>query len=108
VIVATEAPAKALDFADLARLEPGLAALERAIRAWRQRRGRRGATAAWYSRGGFKPRLVRLVGWCSDSVYPELRGCTAYATAYGHLYELLFGDAGVPDRVESARPEDDL
>jgi hypothetical protein len=87
-MVRTDTPAKALTFADLARLEPGLSDLERDVRRERRERGRPYcANRVWY--GLYKPRLVWLVGWHADTPHPELRTPTAYATAYRHLYELL-------------------
>jgi hypothetical protein len=54
-----------MDFDALAELEPRLRDLERDVRAFARTHGRSSARAeaAWYGPGGFKARLVKLVGF---------------------------------------------
>ena len=75
--------------------EPRLAKLEAEIRlVKRPSRGTFCANAWWYGYGsrrgyGFKPRLVRLIGWTAQN--QELNTMEAYDIAYHYLYNLLPG-----------------
>jgi hypothetical protein len=83
------AAARRPTFEELVQLEPRLGMLERDIRSIkRPYRGRFCANEIWYQ--GFKPKLVRMVGWLAPKdAPPALRTIEAYDVAYDHLYELL-------------------
>lgn len=72
---------------ELFREEPGLARLEKRIRAERKHRRDPSycANQAWIFE--FKPELVKLVGWRAQK--PQLRTSEAYDAAYDALYRLL-------------------
>ncbi len=85
-----------LTWAELATLEPGLAALECEVRAWA--RTPLGPTwckyARWYGFGrfrgmGFRQRLVELIGWGSRHPDARLHSSASYETCYAHLLDLL-------------------
>ncbi len=87
-----------MTFAALAELEPRLIILASDIRHAAHARTR-SAAAVWYEAGGFKERLLRLVGWKRQAVAPHpdpdkerlLWSPEAYDAAYRHLYALLLG-----------------
>ena len=79
-------------WAQLARLEPGLARLRRQARATDGRDPRFCANRVWYD--CFKPRLSRLVGWGRDDGPRLLRTQAAYALAYDTVYQELPGCRG--------------
>ena len=79
-------------WAQLARLEPGLARLRREARATDGRARHFCANRVWYDR--FKPRLSRLVGWGRDDGPAVLRTQAAYALAYDTVYQELPGCRG--------------
>lgn len=98
---------------ELARLEPGLAWLEREAKAYgelgcikkrimrlcavlppdavpldvQRWAGTNCANAIWYGPGGLKERMSELAGWYARN--PALRTREAYDVAYDHLYQLL-------------------
>ena len=87
-------------WAQLARLEPGLARLRREARAVDGRDPHFCANRVWYQ--DFKPRLLPLVGWCRDDGPAVLRTQAAYALAYDTIYQELPGCRG----CWCIRPED--
>jgi hypothetical protein len=85
-----------MPFAEIRKIEPALAELERRIKAHaRKHRGaeRYCANRWWYGywdpdrRGGFRREMKALVGWSAAN--PELRTSKAHDAAYEHLYRLL-------------------
>jgi hypothetical protein len=94
-------PAK-LTFDELAELEPGLADLEDDIRETRQQ------TPPWKARfrlwyWEFKPRLLKLVGWCTAHSRDGVLGSReAYDVAYHHLHDLLIRRGTTGRRRRSA------
>jgi hypothetical protein len=78
---------RAAAFQELCLLEPGLAQLEREIRALPDAGKYFCANEHWYPPGTFRSRLLRLAGW--NAVRPELRTSEAYDLAYDYLYALL-------------------
>lgn len=84
-----------VNFDDLARREPGLAALLAEARAVSSRGNPQFcANAVWFGFGkyryaGLKPRLVQLVGWHAHKDDPVLRSQEAYEVAYDTIYGAL-------------------
>jgi len=82
-----------MTFADLVKIEPALADLEKRIRALslaqEGKRGRFCANEVWYGWGtaGFKAGMTALVGFAAAK--PALQTMEAYDTAYRHLQTLL-------------------
>ncbi len=78
-----------MTFTQLTKLEPRLANLLRDVRKVRDDRRRISfcANHVWYGSGGFKSRLIHLVGW--SAVDEQLRSPEAYDLAYKHLYNAL-------------------
>jgi hypothetical protein len=91
---AIRTPAKRLTWAGLVRLEPRLAELLAEAKAVRDD----GSVpyfcgnACWYGydgHRGFKPRLVRLVGFGRPGFHDVLSGSTAYDLVYFTIYNVL-------------------
>jgi hypothetical protein len=85
-----------LTFDQLCRIEPGLRRLEADVIAAakvERRKQNRCANRVWFGRfgGGFKQRVVGLVGWhrFHKAGPPELGTQHAYDVVYDHLYRLL-------------------
>lgn len=80
-----------MNFTDLATLEPRLLTLEADIRRVRGDKRKRSfcANHVWYNSGGFKARLLSLIGWNKSVTDERLRTSEAYDVAYEHLYNLL-------------------
>jgi len=47
------------------------------------------ANSVWYRQGGFKDRLLALVGWERPGRHPFLNGDLAYRAAYQAVYDAL-------------------
>ena len=82
-----------LNFNDMTKLEPRLAALkEKAFIVWQSRRwSRTELQRCWYLE--LKPEMIRLVGF--GAAGPALRNCAAYDYCYQHLYSVLMTGKGV-------------
>ena len=85
-----------LTFAELAALEPQLAALEREIKAWARTPLGAGwcKYSRWYGYGrfrgmGYRQRMATLVGWGSRHADERLHTSAAYEISYFHLLGLL-------------------
>jgi hypothetical protein len=76
-----------LTFRRLARLEPGLLALEQAIKRLKPDSPRWCANRCWYE--VFERWFDGLVGW--NAYDPSLRSEAAYNLAFDHLYSLMPG-----------------
>lgn len=78
----------AVKFSELATIEPRLAELLKEARAVKDPGGRSFcANHVWYKRGGFKDRLIKLVGWYAND--PRLKTSEAYDVAYRKIYDVL-------------------
>jgi hypothetical protein len=87
---------KPITWDQLVELEPRLLQLLTACQNADNGRGSEfDGDAVWYGVGGFKSRLVGLVGFFAKRDDARLHTCQAYDCAYKHLYESL-----PPDREE--------
>jgi len=81
---------KVLTWEDLTRREPRLKALLRDAQAVRDPGGPSFcANQVWYRPGGFKDRLIHLVGWDAVKSDPVLRTTKAYELATDEVYQAL-------------------